>query len=91
MLTRLYSPDTAFHIWAKTGTINYAIGLAGYLFTNTQKRLLFAFFITDRTKREAFEREVNRRETAVRNRAYYWIETMKDSMDEFLEFWIAAF
>ncbi len=91
MLSRLYGPNTAFHVWGKTGTINYAIGLSGYIFTSSHRRLLFSFFITDREKRRAFERDPDRRERDVRNRAYWWNERMKDAMDRVLEHWIAVY
>ncbi|MBN1534683.1 MAG: D-alanyl-D-alanine carboxypeptidase/D-alanyl-D-alanine-endopeptidase [Spirochaetes bacterium] len=91
MFDRLYAPETAFHIWAKIGAINYAVGLAGYLFTSSQRRLIFAFFITDRERRAAFEREPDRRDSTVRGRAYWWNERMTDAMDSFLEYWISRY
>ena len=48
---RLDWPATALSVWAKTGTMHFASGLAGYLLTSDGRRLAFAIFVTDREQR----------------------------------------
>jgi len=44
---RLRDPTTALRVWAKTGTLRYAKGLAGVLFTQQGRQVVFVLYITD--------------------------------------------
>ena len=50
---RLSAPDVALRAWAKTGTLSYAAGLAGQLFTRSGRELIFAAFVAEPTLRDA--------------------------------------
>jgi D-alanyl-D-alanine carboxypeptidase/D-alanyl-D-alanine-endopeptidase (penicillin-binding protein 4) len=51
---RLVGPETALAVWAKTGTLHFASGLAGYLYPPSGRRLAFTIFVTDREQRRAY-------------------------------------
>ena len=91
LMSRLNNAQTAFYIWAKTGTINYAISLAGYLNTASNRRLLFVFFINDIEQREAYENNPDRRSKDSIRKAYRWINAQKSAMDTILEYWVRNF
>jgi D-alanyl-D-alanine carboxypeptidase/D-alanyl-D-alanine-endopeptidase (penicillin-binding protein 4) len=44
---RLRDPTTALRVWAKTGTLRYSKGLAGVLFTQQGREVVFALYVTD--------------------------------------------
>ncbi|WP_413204766.1 D-alanyl-D-alanine carboxypeptidase/D-alanyl-D-alanine-endopeptidase [Rhodospirillum sp. A1_3_36] len=44
-------------VWAKTGTVYYGRGLAGYLVPKSGRLLAFVFFVSDLEKRNRFDRE----------------------------------
>ncbi|MBF0190380.1 MAG: D-alanyl-D-alanine carboxypeptidase/D-alanyl-D-alanine-endopeptidase [Magnetococcales bacterium] len=52
---RFAGPDTAYRVWAKTGTVLYGKALAGYLYTKQNRRLVFAVFASDFEKRKNFD------------------------------------
>lgn len=53
--SRLDSPDTAFKIFAKTGSIYYSSSLAGVVYGASGKRYIFAVFIDSREQRKSFD------------------------------------
>ncbi|CCG07096.1 D-alanyl-D-alanine carboxypeptidase/D-alanyl-D-alanine endopeptidase [Pararhodospirillum photometricum] len=55
-------------VWAKTGTVYYGRGLAGFLVAGSGRLLTFAIFVSDFDKREAFDR-LNRHDSAADVRA----------------------
>jgi D-alanyl-D-alanine carboxypeptidase/D-alanyl-D-alanine-endopeptidase (penicillin-binding protein 4) len=87
-VNRLNDPDTAFHVWAKTGSINYALGLAGYLYTKSKKKMAFAVFINDRAEREMYDADPDRRAGNSTQKASYWMTRGKLVMDSLVEGWI---
>ncbi len=44
---RLRDPTTALRVWAKTGTLRYSKGLAGVLFTQQGREVVFVLYVTD--------------------------------------------
>ncbi len=52
---RFAEPATALRVWAKTGTMNYASGMAGVLFAHSGRRLAFALFVTDFDRRRHYD------------------------------------
>ena len=52
---RLQTPDTAFAVFAKTGTMNFVSGLAGYLPTRGGRARMFAIFVNDKPLRRAYD------------------------------------
>lgn len=74
---RMREPKTAFRVWAKTGTINYASGLAGYLYTDSGRRLAFAIFANDAQARATYDADPDRRREASRVAAQRWKDRAK--------------
>ena len=52
---RLQTPDSAFAVFAKTGTMNFVSGLAGYLPTTGGRARMFAIFVNDKPLRRAYD------------------------------------
>lgn len=49
--------DMPLQVYAKSGTIAFGRGLAGYLLTNDRRLLVFAIFVSDIDKRRAFDKK----------------------------------
>lgn len=52
---RFRAEDEVFRVWAKTGTVNYGIALAGYLFPETGRPAVFAAMVSDLDERDAYD------------------------------------
>jgi len=87
LLSRLNGPDTAFCVHAKTGTINYAIALGGFLFTKSGKKLAFAVFFTDFDKRRAYDVNPDRRNKKEQRNVSEWYRNNRKAMDELVTDW----
>jgi D-alanyl-D-alanine carboxypeptidase/D-alanyl-D-alanine-endopeptidase (penicillin-binding protein 4) len=86
---RLDKPGTAFRVWAKTGAINYTSSLAGYLFTQSGRKLLFSLFISDFDKRDALDQEGNiRLKKKAEAGAYWWSRDTGKIIDSMVTHWI---
>ncbi|HLE10673.1 MAG: hypothetical protein A2504_12630 [Bdellovibrionales bacterium RIFOXYD12_FULL_39_22] len=48
---RLNDPEMALRVWAKTGSMDYASSIIGYLNTKSNQRLIFAILISDIERR----------------------------------------
>lgn len=83
MQNRLDSPESAFRVYAKTGSIFYASGLAGFFYSNSGKKYIFSIFISDINRRTALDNNPNRlsHETA---EAVSWSNRAMKTIDEFL-------
>ena len=86
---RLNRPDTALRVWAKTGTIFYAVSLTGVLYTKSGKRMLFAVMYSDNQKQKEFRRfkSGRKRELALK-KAIRWVREKKQRIDRIVEYWI---
>ncbi|MCP4137022.1 MAG: hypothetical protein GY754_39000 [bacterium] len=89
LMRRLNYPNSAFHVWAKTGGINYAISLAGYFFTKSNKKMAFVFFVSHFNRRDKFDRNPERRGKKAMKGVYYWGYKSKKTMDTIITRWIA--
>lgn len=76
---RFRAPDTAYRVWAKSGTMRYIKGLAGYLDAHSGKRLIFALFVYDPVRRAALEADPARFSAAARQISADW----RDRTDAF--------
>jgi D-alanyl-D-alanine carboxypeptidase/D-alanyl-D-alanine-endopeptidase (penicillin-binding protein 4) len=88
LMNRFNDPETAFHVWAKTGTINYALSLAGYLYTKSHRNMAFAIFIHDITERRMYDADPDRRNKESTRRVYFWLNNSKSVMDSIVTGWI---
>ncbi|SDF53949.1 D-alanyl-D-alanine carboxypeptidase / D-alanyl-D-alanine-endopeptidase (penicillin-binding protein 4) [Limimonas halophila] len=87
MAERLDGPATAYKVWAKTGTMFYASGLAGYLYPESGRRLAFALFVNDKAARRAYDRDPDRRRRSVQASASAWTRRAKDLEDALVRYW----
>lgn len=87
---RLGQPETALRVWAKTGTMNYASGLAGYLFTEGGRRLAFAIFVNDLTARKAWDAAPGERDATARQAVADWRERAKALEAELVRRWLRS-
>ncbi len=88
---RLADASAALRVWAKTGTLKYASGIAGTLFTAKNRRLVFALFITDMEKRRRYDRTANQAAPGVAAPAEAWLERAKGLEEALIRRWIAAY
>ncbi|MCU0849445.1 MAG: D-alanyl-D-alanine carboxypeptidase/D-alanyl-D-alanine-endopeptidase [Spirochaetes bacterium] len=86
---RMTRPETAFRVWAKTGSVNYADGLAGYLNARSGKKFAFAVFITDYDARREYDSDPHRRDKKSTGRAYAWTDRARKKIDSLVSSWIA--
>jgi D-alanyl-D-alanine carboxypeptidase/D-alanyl-D-alanine-endopeptidase (penicillin-binding protein 4) len=76
---RFRDPDTAYRVWAKSGTMRYIKGLAGYLDARSGRRLIFALFVHDPLRRAWLENDPGRYGAASRAASATW----RDRSDAF--------
>ena len=89
---RLVTPDVALRVWAKTGTIAYANGLAGHLFSKAGRDLIFASFVGEPALREAAKARParSRDDSAAAEEAEdAWLSRARSLQDALLVSWIA--
>ena len=88
LASRLGDPDTAFHVWAKTGSINYALALAGYLYTKSHRDMAFVIYISDIAARGIYDSDPERRSRESMAKVHAWQNTGKKVMDSIVSGWI---
>ena len=54
---RMTEPPLALSVWAKTGTMNYGVGLAGYMLVPGKGMYAFAIYVFDDAARAAYDRQ----------------------------------
>lgn len=87
---RLRGPATALGVWAKTGTMHYASGLAGYLFPGDGRRLAFAVFVNDLARRRAYDAAAQPRAPRRQRRITAWRERAKALEGDLVSLWASA-
>ena len=84
---RFNSPDHAFRIWAKTGSLNYVMTLGGYLMSPSHGPAAFVIMISDENARAAYDAEPRRtRESEKKARA--WQRGAEKAMNTIVERWL---
>jgi D-alanyl-D-alanine carboxypeptidase/D-alanyl-D-alanine-endopeptidase (penicillin-binding protein 4) len=76
---------------AKSGTMAYARGLAGLLWTQSGKRLAFAVFVYDDERRIAFDATLDRRLPEMPATAATWLRRARGLERDLLRSWAASF
>jgi serine-type D-Ala-D-Ala carboxypeptidase/endopeptidase (penicillin-binding protein 4) len=85
---RMRLPETALRVWAKTGTMNYATALAGYLFAQNGKRYIFTIYVTDFEKRQMVDSEEdNDSKIKALEEADDWTTRARQIQNELLRKW----
>ena len=85
---RLFDPNLAFRVWAKTGSLDYVNNMAGVIFTNTGKRIAFSLSLIDKQKRALLDGDNNSKVNRVRKRAKAWKNHTTRTQDKILTHWI---
>ncbi len=88
---RLNLPETAFHVWAKTGSLHYANALTGYLYTLQGKRLIFAILLADPQNRENLNQYPDGIPEELATRAEAWNKQAQSLEDILLRNWIVSY
>jgi D-alanyl-D-alanine carboxypeptidase/D-alanyl-D-alanine-endopeptidase (penicillin-binding protein 4) len=91
MRGRLRDPTTALRVWGKTGTLKYAKGLTGILFTQQGRQVAFALFIADFEKRRAYDAADNVEAPEVAAQADAWIRQVEALEEAIVREWIIQF
>ncbi len=79
---RLKSPFTDLRIWAKTGTVNYASNLAGYI-VYQGRTFAFSIMLNNLSKRFALQAEKEKgKKKFLDDQASLWIQRARDFQDE---------
>ncbi len=84
-------PALAFRVWAKTGSMYYGRGLAGYLHTVSGRRLAFALFTSDLDERRRLDALGPEPGEEERERGEAWLERARDLERALLRRWALAF
>ncbi len=92
MSKRLFEEDSAFRVWAKTGAINYASTLAGYMFSRSGRKFIFVIMLTDFSERKHYDSlsAGDKEERDISQKAYAWSEKNKNLIDKVVSEWIKA-
>ncbi len=85
---RLGSPEAAFHVWAKTGSLFYSNALTGYLYTLSGKRLIFAILLSNFEKRKMIDQYQDRLPNTIEKQTQVWNKTTQEVQDTLLQNWI---
>jgi D-alanyl-D-alanine carboxypeptidase/D-alanyl-D-alanine-endopeptidase (penicillin-binding protein 4) len=88
---RIMGEDPKAEAAAKSGTMDFASGLAGFLTGKSGKRLAFAIFVIDRKKRAALDAGFDRRILAPTPGARNWIGRARGLEAALLETWRERF
>lgn len=70
--SRFRDPDTAYRVWAKSGTMRYIKGIVGYLDAHSGRRLIFALYVYDPKRRAELEVDPERYGVAARQTSTAW-------------------
>lgn len=87
---RFRSPALAYRVWAKSGTMRYIKGLAGYLDAASGKRLVFTIFVYDQTKRDQLENDPERFSSDARRQSSKWRNDVEHFEEGLIQRWITA-
>lgn len=90
---RFLDEAAALRLWAKTGTLHYAKGLAGYLQAASGRRLLFALYIADAEARARYDAlgPTARDHPEEQRRAGDWIDKAEAAEEALVLSWLKGF
>jgi len=87
MPNRIMGDDPKAQAAAKSGTMDFACGLGGYLTARSGRRLAFAIFVLDRDKRAALDASFDRRVLAPTPGARSWLGRARGLENTLLKSW----
>ena len=79
--TRFREPPLALSLWAKTGTMHYGVGLAGYLLVPEKGLHAIAFYAFDAEERAAYNAMLPNPDAAAEDRAKAWVARARQAID----------
>ena len=85
---RMDTPEMAYKVWAKTGTLNYAGGLSGYLYAKSGKRYAFTILTTNFKMREAIASGTPKKRKKLEDQARTWKNNIRKKHDHQIKKWI---
>ncbi len=91
MLNKIMGDDPKAEAAAKSGTMDFACGLGGFLTAKSGKRLAFAIFLLDREKRSALDASFDRRVLAPTPGARNWLGRAHALENTLLKSWRERF
>lgn len=80
---RLDSPDTAYRVYAKTGSLSYSSALAGLFYGASGKKYLFVLFIDNKQSRAFLDRRKSHEKSEL-DSAAKWSRQASDAADQFI-------
>ncbi len=86
---RFRSPETAYKIWGKTGSMLYIKGLAGYIDAANGQRIAFSIFTNNLAKRKQFGQARDMDSDTVRADARSWRTKVEAFESELIRRWIS--
>jgi D-alanyl-D-alanine carboxypeptidase/D-alanyl-D-alanine-endopeptidase (penicillin-binding protein 4) len=84
---RMTRPDTAFDVWAKTGSMHFASGLAGYILAPDGATRTFAVFVNDQALRQSYDADPRRRDGSWNAEIYPWRSRAKALEADLVRLW----
>ena len=87
---RFRSPELGYRVWAKSGTMRYIKGLAGYLDAVSGKRLIFSIFVYDQAKRDQLENDPARFSSHARRQSSQWRNDVEHFEEGLIQRWITT-
>lgn len=87
---RFRAPGMAYRLWGKTGSMRFIKGLAGYLDTNSGRRLAFAIFTNDLELRQRYVGQAQKDDAKTRQLARDWRARVESFESEIIRRWISA-
>jgi len=89
MRKRLRTPDTAYRVWAKTGSLDYIDNMTGVLFSSSGKRYAFVFSISDLEKRSIIDKgEESKKILKLKRQVSRWRRKSRKTAEELLTHFI---
>ncbi len=88
MFKRLDTPPFAHRAWAKTGTLDYSGGLAGYFYGKSGKAYAFSLFSSDQAKRQELKVAKGSKKAELIDRASDCTKSIRERHDRLLQQWI---
>ncbi len=84
-------PALAFRVWAKTGSMYYGRGLAGYLHAASGRRLAFALFTSDLDERRRLDALGPEPGEEEREQGEAWLDRARNLEQALLKRWASVF
>lgn len=85
------SGQPRIQVHAKTGTMAYGVGLAGYIISDSGRRLAFAVFVSDIPAREALDEVLDMRDASTPPAAKAWFNRARELERMLVMDWAEAY